>query len=59
MEKKIAKEITKENVLAMLVKWGHNKQNANDKIEKYFDFVIRSFSPENVRQATEVIATLS
>jgi len=48
--------ITKEKVIAMMVKWGSNPQDAERRANVYFSMVMRCYAPENVAQAADAVA---
>ncbi len=49
-------KITKEKVLARLVKWGNNPERAKGLINEHFDYAVKHYS--TVSKVAEVISTI-
>jgi hypothetical protein len=48
--------ITKEKVIARLIKCGHNPENASKWVEEHYDYAVKHYT--TVSKVAEVIATL-
>lgn len=49
-------KITKEKVIARLVKWGHNEENATSWTNEHFDYAVKHY--RTVSKVADVISTI-
>ena len=51
------REVTKSQVIARLVKWGHNEENATNQVNEHFDYAVKYYS--GVSKIADVISTIN
>lgn len=59
MAKRITKkmlEVTKENVIDILVIWGNNEEETINKVNAYFDLAVKAMPSGNAKGAANYIS---
>lgn len=51
-------KVTKEKVIARLVKWGWNLECATSMVEEHFEYTKKYYSDSTVSEVADVISTL-
>lgn len=59
MAKRITKkmlEVTKENVIDILVIWGNNEEETINKVNAYFDLAVKAMPSDNAKGVANYIS---